>query len=209
MNTEKPLRRKRRAEDTPPSSRNLLLQVQREFAGHDPDLERVAGQDPAAFKIVTIGVYGSTEAGFFAALRTAQVDTFCDVRRRRGVRGSAYAYANHQRLEARLTEMGIRYLHCLDLAPSQAVRELQYAADRETRTAKRQRATLSEEFVNRYQEERLGAFDSRAFIRQLGPEARVVALFCVERAPVACHRSLLAERLQRDLGVEIVHLMPV
>jgi hypothetical protein len=86
--------------------------------------------------------------------------------------------------------------------------ELQYAADRETRTAKRQRATLSEEFVSRYREEHLSAFDSRGFIRQLGPEARVVALFCVERAAAACHRSLLAERLQRDLGVEVVHLMP-
>jgi uncharacterized protein (DUF488 family) len=208
MNTEEPRRRKRRVEDTPSSSRNLLLQVQQKVADHDPDLERVAGQDPAAFKIVTLGVYGSTEAGFFAALRAAQVDTFCDVRRRRGVRGSAYAFANRRRLEARLTEMGIRYLHCLDLAPSQAVRELQYAADRETRTAKRQRATLSEEFVNRYQEERLGTFDSRAFIRRLDPAARVVALFCVERAPAACHRSLLAERLQRDLGADVVHLMP-
>jgi len=124
------------------------------------------------------------------------------------VRGSEYAFANHQRLAKRLTELGIRYLHFLDLAPSQALRELQYAVDRETRTAKRQRATLSQEFVNRYREEHLGAFDSRRFIDQLGPEARVVALFCVERAAEACHRSLLAGRLHRDLGIEVIHLTP-
>ena len=33
-------------------------------------------------KIVTIGVYGSTEAQFFEALQEAGVDTFCDIRRR-------------------------------------------------------------------------------------------------------------------------------
>jgi uncharacterized protein (DUF488 family) len=185
-----------------------LLQVQQKVANPDPAPKRGFGDAPGLSKLITIGVYGSTEAGFFTALQAAGVDTFCDVRRRRGVRGSEYAFANHHRLETRLTGLGIRYLHFLDLAPSQALRELQYAADRETQTAKRQRATLSEEFVNRYREERLGAFDSRRFIEQLGPEARVVALFCVERAPAACHRSLLAERLQRDLGVEIVHLMP-
>jgi hypothetical protein len=36
----------------------------------------------------------------------------------------------------------------------------------------------------------------------------VAALFCVEREPDACHRSLLAERLAADLGVEVVHLLP-
>lgn len=159
-------------------------------------------------RIVTLGVYGSTEAGFFVALRAAGVDTFCDLRRRRGVRGAAYAFANRQRLQTRLTEMGIRYLHFKDLAPSQALRERQKAADRAELTAKRQRAGLSEWFVNGYREECLGAFDSRKFIGQLGPEARIVALFCVERAPAACHRSLVAERLQRDLGLEVVHLTP-
>jgi hypothetical protein len=30
----------------------------------------------------------------------------------------------------------------------------------------------------------------------------------VEREPDACHRSLLAERLVQDLGVEVIHLQP-
>lgn len=81
-------------------------------------------------KIVTIGVYGFDETGFFEALRSAGVDVFCDIRARRGVRGSTYAFANSVRLQARLAEMGVRYLHRKDLAPTQAVRDRQAEADR-------------------------------------------------------------------------------
>lgn len=38
--------------------------------------------------IVTIGVYGFDEQSFFQALQDAQIDTLCDIRARRGVRGS-------------------------------------------------------------------------------------------------------------------------
>jgi uncharacterized protein YeaO (DUF488 family) len=164
--------------------------------------------DMSDLRIITLGVYGSTETGFFTALRDARVDTFCDLRARRGVRGAEYAFVNSQRLQAKLAELGIRYLHCKDLAPSEALRKRQYAADKADRVAKRQRTALSAPFIAAYREEHLRAFDGRKFLEQLGGEARVVALFCVERAAAACHRSLLAERLQRDLGVEVVHLLP-
>ena len=78
-------------------------------------------------EFVTIGVYGFDATTFFAALQNAKVDTFCDIRRRRAVRGAAYAFANHQRLEARLVELGIRYLHYIDLAPTTALRGIQDA----------------------------------------------------------------------------------
>ena len=159
-------------------------------------------------KIITLGVYGFDEAGFFEALRAAGVDTFCDIRLRRGVRGREYAYVNSKRLQAKLAELGIRYLHIKELAPSQALRQRQKAADKAERTAKRQRTELSELFVAGYCEECLQSFDSQKFIEQLGEAARVVALFCVERAPAACHRSLAAEKLHRDLGLEVVHLAP-
>jgi uncharacterized protein (DUF488 family) len=158
--------------------------------------------------LVTIGVYGSDEASFFSALQQAGVDTFVDVRARRGVRGAAYAFANSQRLQARLAELGIRYLHRPDLAPSRSVRSQQFAADKASRTAKRQRTVLDPVFAAAYRQERLAGFDSQQFVAGLGPEARVVALFCVEREPAACHRSLLATRLQRDLGVAVRHLLP-
>ena len=47
---------------------------------------------------VTIGVYGFDESSFFQTLQNAGVDTFCDLRARRGVRGAAYAFANGERL---------------------------------------------------------------------------------------------------------------
>ena len=156
--------------------------------------------------IVTIGAYGFDATTFFQALQRAGVDTFVDIRLRRGVRGAAYAFVNSQRLQARLAELGIRYLHRPDLAPSKAVRHLQDAADRAGKTAKRQRAALDPAFVAAYQRERLGSFDSQQFLADLEPEARIVVLFCVEGEPAACHCSLLAERLALDLGVRVVHL---
>ena len=161
-------------------------------------------------KLVTIGVYGFSEAAFFNALQQAGVDTFCDIRWRRGVRGAEYAFANRARLEKRLAELGIRYLHFRELAPTPALRQRQYEADKAEGTTKRTRSALGDVFIAGYREERLSAFESRKFVAQLGPEARTVALFCVEREPAACHRSLLAERLQEDLGAqcEITHLTP-
>jgi len=47
-----------------------------------------------SIKIITIGVYGFTEETFLQALHTARVDTFCDIRQRRNVRGSAYSNSN-------------------------------------------------------------------------------------------------------------------
>jgi hypothetical protein len=49
--------------------------------------------------IATIGVYGFDLAGFLAALREADVGLVLDVRQRRGVRGSHYAWANSKRLQ--------------------------------------------------------------------------------------------------------------
>ena len=159
-------------------------------------------------RLATIGVYGFDEAGFFAALQRAGVDVFCDIRRRRGVRGSAYAFANSARLQHRLALVGIRYFHCIELAPGLEMRRLQTNADEVSGIAKRNRAVLSPEFVEAYRREQLANFDSSAFLAQFGSDATKVALFCVEREPAACHRSLLAERLALDLSLEVEHLLP-
>jgi len=36
----------------------------------------------------------------------------------------------------------------------------------------------------------------------------VIALFCVEREPAACHRSLVSDRLRWTDGVVVEHLLP-
>jgi len=68
-----------------------------------------------ATTIVTIGVYGFDEQSFFGALQDAKIDTFCDIRLRRGMRGSLYAFANSEYLQRRLRKLEIRYLHLKEL----------------------------------------------------------------------------------------------
>lgn len=159
-------------------------------------------------KIVTLGVYGFSEEEFFGALRTAGVDTFCDVRARRGLRGPLYRFANSAYLQKRLAEMRIRYLHMKELAPSGDVRSMQDDADKTTGIPKRKRLVLSETFTRSYEQERLADFDAARFLDQIGPEAKTVCLFCVEGQPEACHRSLLAGKLKQELGLEVEDIRP-
>jgi uncharacterized protein (DUF488 family) len=159
-------------------------------------------------KIVTIGVYGFSEPDFFAALLESKVDTFVDIRRRRGLRGSLYPFANSARLQQRLGDLGIRYIHLLELAPSEAVRDFQRDADDKSGLPKRARARLSEEFVRAYEAEHLSKFDAANFLEAVGPEAKVICLFCVEGQPEACHRSRVAGRLASDLGLQVEHITP-
>ena len=159
-------------------------------------------------EFVTIGVYGFDEAGFFRRLRTPAWTLFATFAAAAACAGSAYAFANSQRLQGRLAELGIRYIYRSDLAPSLEVRRAQEAADKANKTAKRKRTVLGTAFVEAYRRETLDGFDSHQFVIELGEEARVVALFCVERSPAACHRSLVAERLEVELGATVGHLLP-
>ena len=157
-------------------------------------------------QIITIGVYGFDEAGFFQALIDAKIDTFCDIRLRRGMRGSMYAFVNSKYLQQRLSELGIRYVHLKELAPTQAIRDMQKREDASRRVTKRLRTELSATFIQSYQLECLSAYDSQHFFQVIGPEARVIGLFCVEREPEACHRSLVAKKLTRDLNIPVQHI---
>jgi uncharacterized protein (DUF488 family) len=160
-------------------------------------------------KIVTIGAYGFTDETFFEALQAAGVQVFCDIRWRRGVRGAQYAFANYKRLVARLEALGIAYLHRRDLAATPEIRERQKQADKADKVTKRQRSSLSPDFIAAYYDKILTGFDPDTFLDDLPEGTETVALFCVEREPAACHRWLVASKLQDAAGVEIEHLMPV
>ena len=159
-------------------------------------------------KIVTIGVYGFDQEGFFNALLNAKVDTFCDLRRRRGMRGSTYAFVNSSSLQKRLGELGIRYLHLKNLAPDHEIRAKQKQEDEKLGIAKRTRTTLGQTFIQAYEKECLSAFSTVEFIQQLGQDSQVIGLFCVEREPEACHRSLAAKRMAQDLELQVEHIRP-
>ena len=158
-------------------------------------------------RVVTIGVYGWTLDSLLDALRNAEVRLVMDVRQRRGVRGSEYAWANAKRLESALDQAGIAYTHHKELAPTTELRELQYREDDRVGVGKRSRTELAPEYVERYTKDVLGQVDLRPLVDEL-PDDDATALMCVERDPEACHRSLIAERLERELGVPVTHLRP-
>jgi uncharacterized protein (DUF488 family) len=155
--------------------------------------------------VATIGVYGFTAEAFLAALREAGVGLLLDVRQRRGVRGAEYAWANARRLQAGLAEAGIEYSHHRELAPTTELRQLQYRQDDRQGVGKRSRVQLAPEYRERYVREVLDGVDLDQMLAGL-PGDSVSALFCVERDPEACHRSLIAERLVTEHGVTVVHL---
>lgn len=159
-------------------------------------------------RIVTIGGYGFTEERFVRALRNAGVDVFVDVRQRRGMRGSKYAFLNSSRLQKLLASIGIRYVHALELAPTTSIRDAQKQDDLKSGTAQRNRMQLSPTFVKKYRSEVLAAFDAE-HLRSALDRAKVVALFCVEGNPAACHRSLAANHLAQVFGSgPVEHLTP-
>lgn len=154
----------------------------------------------------TIGVYGSAEAEFFKKIIANNIDTFCDIRQRRGVRGAKYAFVNNQRLQKRQNELDIKYGHVLELAPTTEIRELQKEADAQKGELKRDRQELGQIFRIEYKNRILKKFDFDSFIEKLeNLGACRVVLFCVEEKPQACHRSIVTDKLEK-LGYKIIHL---
>lgn len=154
----------------------------------------------------TIGVYGSTEQDFFDKITVNNIDTFCDIRQRRGVRGSKYAFVNSNRLQQRLNDLEVRYGHVLELAPTKEIRELQKEVDSQKGEQKRERKELGQIFRTEYKNRILNNFDFESFIKKLDEiGASKVVLFCVEENPDACHRSIVTNKLEQ-LGYKIIHL---
>ncbi len=159
-------------------------------------------------RVVTIGVYGFDGETFLQRLRHADVRLLLDVRQRRGVRGPDYSWANSARLQRALAVADIGYRHVKELAPTTELRQLQYAEDDRQGVGKRNRIALAPAYAERYTREILDSFVLGALVTEL-PSDSVTALFCVERDPGACHRSLIAQRLAQRHRVTIEHLLPL
>lgn len=155
----------------------------------------------------TIGVYNSTEQDFFNKLVENRIDTFCDIRQRRAVRGSKYAFVNSNRLQNKLSELEIKYGHILQLAPPKEIRELQKLADLQKGELKRERQELGGVFKSEYKNRILENFDFDTFIENLeNVGANRVVLFCVEERPEACHRSIVSNKLQDTYNYKVTHI---
>lgn len=129
-----------------------------------------------------------------------------DVRQRRGVRGSEYAWANAKRLQASLADARIGYEHLPELAPTTELREAQYREDARRGEGKRSRTVLAPEYVEGYTEQILDPLDLDPIVRFIARSR--AALLCVERDAAACHRSLIASRLAAEHGFQVIDLAP-
>lgn len=158
-------------------------------------------------KIFTIGVYNSTEQLFFKKLVDNDIDTFCDIRQRRGVRGREYAFVNSIYLQKKLADIDIKYAHILALAPTTEIREKQKAEDIRLGEHKRDRNKLGKVFSDEYKKNIICNFDFDSFVEQLeNIGATNVVFLCVEERANACHRSIVAEEMQKRYNYEIIHL---
>ena len=158
-------------------------------------------------KIYTIGVYNSTESSYFHKLQDNNIDLFCDIRQRRGVRGSQYKYVNSNYLQSKLQELGITYKYVKELAPTEDIRQKQKNADKSNGETKKQRTVLGAVFKSEYLKRILEPFDMAKFANDLqASSARNIAFFCVEEHAAACHRSLVAQKLSSILHCEIINL---
>ena len=155
----------------------------------------------------TIGVFNSTEKSFFDTLINHKIDIFCDIRQRRGVRGTKYAYVNSRRLQQKLRELNIGYLYIQDLAPTTEIRDLQKKADKEKGQLKTERQQLGDTFTFEYKNRIIEHFNFKNFLETLTKiGAKKIILFCVEEHAEACHRSIVAKKITKDLDLEVINL---
>ncbi len=158
-------------------------------------------------EIYTIGVYGSSEDSFFKLLIDNEIDAFCDIRQRRGVRGSQYSYVNSNYLQEKLSVMNIRYYYEKLLAPTNEIRQKQKDDDKQKHIDKKQRTELGLVFKSEYIKQILDNYDIDALIDRFVKEGvKKVVFFCVEQNALACHRSLVASRIAKKIDKIVVHL---
>lgn len=143
-------------------------------------------------RLYTIGFTQKPAERFFGLLAEAGVGRVVDTRLRPG--GQLAGFANGRDLPWFLDRLvGCGYVHLPALAPTAAILD-GYRADGDwDRYVARFEALLDERGVP-------DVLDRAAFA--VVPNC----LLCSEATPEQCHRRLVAERLARAWGVEVVHL---
>ena len=123
------------------------------------------------------------------------------------MRGPQYSWANSRRLQALLADAGIGYRHHRELAPTTELRHLQYREDDRTGWASARESCWHPNTSGATSPRSSIGLRCESLVDEL-PAHGVGALFCVECAAAACHRSLIAERLAERYGLTVDHLMP-
>ncbi|MNE36968.1 hypothetical protein D3C80_1308040 [compost metagenome] len=142
-------------------------------------------------KLFTIGYEGSTQPQVIDRLKTAGVEVLVDVR---AVAASRRAGFSKTLLGQSLKAEGVDYLHLRALGTPKAGRDAARKGDV---------ATMHAIFNAHMQEpDAEAAFQN---LRHVAGQKRV-ALLCFEAEACGCHRAILADRLAREDGAEVVDL---
>lgn len=142
-------------------------------------------------KLFTIGYEGSTQAQVIDRLKTAGVEVVADVR---AVASSRIAGFSKTLLGESLKAEGVDYLPLRALGTPKGGRDAARKGDV---------ATMHAIFDAHMREpEAQTAFQQ---LRHVAGEKHV-ALLCFEADACGCHRAVLADRLAREDGVEVVNL---
>jgi uncharacterized protein (DUF488 family) len=155
----------------------------------------------------SIGVYNKSEEQFFNDLLKNRIELFCDIRQRRGVRGSKYKFVNSNYLQKNLAKIGIKYVYLPQLAPTNEIRDAQKMDDKKNGILKSKREQLGDTFIQQYTDKILDTIDIDEINKFLIDQNCVnILFFCVEEFPYACHRSLVTDAFKSKFGYPVVHL---
>lgn len=142
-------------------------------------------------RIVTIGYEAASLDEFLKTLIAAEVQHLVDVRELPLSRKKGFS---KRKLSEALTTVGIRYTHLRDLGDPKAGREAARRGD----------------FKSFKQIFALHMSTSAA--KQALSELEAIAsqggacLMCFEKSAIECHRSIVAEAIQKRTGLEVSHL---
>jgi uncharacterized protein (DUF488 family) len=144
--------------------------------------------------LFTIGYEQATPAAVFKELKRAKVKLLVDTR---AVAASRKPGFSKRQLAAGLDEQGIAYVHLQKLGTPAEGRQAARAGDLDTLWrvyAKHLKTQAATEAMD----------ELLSIVRAGGP----VCLLCYERDPAQCHRSRIAEIVQKRTGAKVRDLIP-
>ena len=145
-------------------------------------------------KLATIGYEGAPQEAVFAALRKARVSLLVDVRAVTSSRRPGFSKCH---LASGLPKEGIEYLHLAGLGTPREGRQAVRAG----------RPNEMHKIFARHMKTPEAKHDYEALLA-LARKGKKICLLCYEHDPNECHRTIIAERVQEELGLKVEHLAP-
>jgi uncharacterized protein (DUF488 family) len=145
-------------------------------------------------KLATIGYEGAPQEAVFDALEAAGVDVLVDVR---AVTSSRRPGFSKSHLAGGLPERGIDYVHLRGLGTPKEGRMAVRRGDHQG----------LKRIFGAHMKTPEARHDYEALLGHLR-NGKKICLMCYEHDPATCHRTIIAERVEQELGLKIEHLAP-